>query len=51
VEKAAAYKVRFYPTGSTTPSLLLECKRVEAPAPFEGQPRTYIGEIVKAMVK
>jgi hypothetical protein len=51
MEKAAAYKVRFYPTGSTTPSLLLECKRVEAPAPFEGQPRTYIGEIVKAMVK
>jgi hypothetical protein len=51
VEKAESYKVKFYPTGTTSPSLILECRKVAAPAPFEGQPRTYIGEIVKAWTK
>jgi hypothetical protein len=51
VEKAESYKVKFYPTGTTSPSLILECRKVTAPAPFEGQPRTYIGEIVKAWTK
>jgi hypothetical protein len=48
VERAETYNVKYYPTGETTPALVLECRKVEAPAPFEGQPRTYIGEIVKA---
>jgi hypothetical protein len=51
VERAETYNVKYYPTGETTPALVLECRKVEAPAPFEGQPRTYIGEIVKAYTR
>lgn len=51
LEKAETYSVRFYPTGKNEPSVILECKKVPAPAPMEGQPRTYVGEITKAYIK
>ncbi len=51
IEKAETYSVRFYPTGQTEPSVILECKKLPSQAPLEGQPRTYIGEIVKAWIK
>ena len=51
LEKAESYTVRFYPTNQTEPSVILECKRLPAPTPMEGQPRTYAGEIVKAWMK
>jgi hypothetical protein len=51
VEKAEVYNVKYYPDGTTTPSLVLECKKVQGPAAFDGQPRTYIGEITKAWTK
>lgn len=51
LEKADTYSVRFYPTGQDTPSVILECKKIPAPAPMEGQPRTYAGEITKAYIK
>lgn len=51
IDKAETYSVRFYPTGQTEPSVILECKKVQAPATLEGQPRTYIGEIIKAWIK
>ncbi|MEG1400938.1 DUF4468 domain-containing protein [Bacteroides sp.] len=50
-EKADTYSVRFYPTNQTEPSVILECKKLPAAAPMEGQPRTYVGEIVKAWMK
>ncbi|MEG2127510.1 MAG: DUF4468 domain-containing protein [Bacteroides sp.] len=51
LEKAESYTVRFYPTGQTEPSVMLECKKLPASAPMEGQPRTYVGEIIKAWSK
>lgn len=51
IEKADTYTVRFYPNGSTEPTVILECRKVATQAPLEGMPRTYAGEIVKAQVK
>ena len=46
LEAAQEYEVRFYPNGSTEPSMSFRCRKVEGPAPIEGMPRTYIGEIL-----
>lgn len=51
MEKAESYTIRFYPTGQTEPTVILECKKLPSPATMEGMPRTYVGEILKAMVK
>lgn len=51
MEKAETYTVRFYPAGQTEPSVILECKKMPSPAPMDGQPRMYAGEILKAFVK
>ena len=51
IEKAENYILRFYPTGQTEPTVILECKKLPSPATMEGMPRTYVGEILKAMVK
>lgn len=51
IEKADVYSVRFYPENQQEPSIILECKKIPAQAPLEGQPRTYIGEIIKAWIK
>lgn len=51
MEKAETYTVRFYPAGQTEPSVVLECKKMPSQAPLEGQPRMYVGEILKAFVK
>ena len=48
LEKADTYTVRFYPNGQDKPSVILECKKIPSQAPLEGQPRMYIGEIIKA---
>ncbi|MGN0310677.1 MAG: DUF4468 domain-containing protein, partial [Bacteroides sp.] len=47
LEAAQEYEVRFYPNGSTEPSMSFRCRKVEGPAPIDGMPRTYIGEILK----
>ena len=46
LEAAQEYEVRFYPNGSTEPSMSFRCRKVEGPAPIDGMPRTYIGEIL-----
>ena len=51
MEKAESYTIRFYPTGQTEPTVILECKKLPSPATMEGMPRTYVGEILKTMVK
>lgn len=51
IDKAETYSVRFYPNGKQEPSVILECKKLPSQEPMEGQPRMYIGEIVKALVK
>ncbi len=51
MEKAESYTIRFYPTGQTEPTVILECKKLPSPATMEGMPRTYVGELLKAMVK
>lgn len=51
MEKAENYTVRFYPTGQTEPTVILECKKLPSPATIEGMPRTYVGEILKALIK
>ena len=51
MEKAESYTIRFYPTGQTEPTVILECKKLPSPATMEGMPRTYVDEILKAMVK
>lgn len=45
--KAESYIIRFYPTGQTEPTVVLECKKLPSPATMEGMPRTYVGEIRK----
>lgn len=51
LDKADTYTVRFYPNGQQEPSVVLECKKLPSQEPLEGQPRMYIGEIVKAQMK
>lgn len=51
MEKAETYTARFYPANQTEPSVVLECKKMPSQAPMDGQPRMYVGEIVKAFVK
>ena len=47
LEAAQEYEVRFYPNGSNSPSMTFRCRKVQGPAPIDGMPRTYIGEILK----
>ncbi|MDO4165485.1 MAG: DUF4468 domain-containing protein [Bacteroides sp.] len=51
MEKADTYTVRFYPAGQDEPSVILECQKRPSQEPMEGQPRMYVGEILKAKVK
>lgn len=51
LDQAETYTVRFYPNGQKEPSIMLECKKMPSQEPLEGQPRMYIGEIIKAMIK
>ncbi len=51
LDQADTYTVRFYPNGQQEPSIVLECKKLPSQEPLEGQPRMYIGEIVKAQMK
>lgn len=51
MDKAETYTVRFYPANQTEPSVVLECKQLPSQTPMEGQPRMYVGEILKAFVK
>ena len=51
LDQADTYTVRFYPNGQQEPSVVLECKKLPSQQPLEGQPRMYIGEIVKAQIK
>ncbi len=49
--KADSYTVCFYPNGQNEPSIILECRKLPSQEPLEGQPRTFVGEIVKASVR
>ena len=51
LEKAETYSIRFYPTGQKNRPSYLECQKLPAPTPMEGQPRTYAGKITKAFMK
>lgn len=51
IDRAEIYTVRFYPNGQQEPSVILECKKLPSQEPLEGQPRMYIGEILKARIK
>lgn len=51
MDKATTYVVRFYPAGQEEPTVILQCRQMPAQEPVEGQPRMYIGEILKAMVR
>lgn len=45
------YTVRFYPNGSNTPSVELQCRKLATPETPDGMPRTYVGEIINATVQ
>ena len=51
LDRADTYTVRFYPNGSTTPSVELQCRKLATPETPQGMPRTYVGEILKATVQ
>lgn len=51
LEKADKYTLRLFAPNQTTPSAIIECKKMQSQAPQAGQPRTYVGEIVKLWVK
>jgi hypothetical protein len=51
LDLANTYTVMFYPNGAKEPSVVLECKKLPAPTPMEGQPRMYVGGIMKASIR
>ena len=51
LDSTDTYTVRFYPNGSTVPSVELQCRKLASPETPEGMPRTYVGEILKATVQ
>ena len=51
LEQADSYIVQFYPNGQNEPTLRLQCRKLPSQPAMEGQPRMYIGEIVKAYMK
>ena len=52
IEKADSYTLKLYAPNQTTPSAVIECKKLPSQtAPQAGQPRTYVGEIVKLLMK
>lgn len=48
LDRTNEYTVRFYPNGSQTPSVELQCRKLATPETPEGMPRTYVGEIITA---
>ena len=52
LEKADSYTLKLYAPNQTTPSVVIECKKLPSQTtPQAGQPRTYVGEIVKLLMK
>lgn len=52
IEKADSYTLKLYAPNQTTPSAVIECKKLASQTtPQAGQPRTYVGEIVKLLMK
>ena len=52
IEKAETYTLKLYAPNQTTPSAVIECKKLPSQTtPQAGQPRTYVGEIVKLLMK
>lgn len=52
MEKADSYVLKLYAPNQTTPSAVIECKKLPSQTtPQAGQPRTYVGEIVKLSMK
>lgn len=52
IEKADSYVLKLYAPNQTSPSAVIECKKLPSQTtPQAGQPRTYVGEIVKLLMK
>lgn len=52
IEKADSYTLKLYVPNQTVPSVIIECKKLSSQAtPQAGQPRTYVGEITKLLMK
>ncbi len=54
IEKADSYKLKLYDSKqpNSEPLVIIECKKLPAGAtPQAGQPRTYVGEIIKLLMK
>lgn len=52
IEKADKYTLKLYAPNQTTPSAIIECKKLPTQvSPQAGQPRTYVGEITKLLIK
>ncbi len=52
IDKADSYTLKLYAPNESTPSAIIECKKLASQTtPQAGQPRTYVGEIVKLLVK
>lgn len=51
MDKADTYTLKLYVPNQTTPSAVIECKKLPAQASQAGQPKTYVGEITKLLIK
>lgn len=52
IEKADSYTLKLYAPNQTSPSVVIQCKKSPSQTtPQAGQPRTYVGEIVKLLMK
>lgn len=52
MDKAQNYTLKLYAPDQTTPDVIIECKKLDAQtASQEGQPRTYVGEITRLLMR
>lgn len=51
MDKAANYTLKLYAPDETTPKVIIECKKLDSQSAQDGQPHTYVGEVVKLLIK
>lgn len=51
MDKAGNYTLKLYSPNQTAPTAVIECKKLSVQEAKSGQPRTYVGEITKILMK
>ena len=51
IEKAENYTIKLFTEGDNQPKAIIECKKLPAQGAQAGQARTYVGEIIKLLIR